>query len=550
MSSLEIINKTLNDIHGDTSKLNSNFDAWFKSQNRNKLDEEEARRERAKLLAALGAGRGMGSGRNTTAAAGGGSKGFNIPPFLSRLLALTGIPLAAGLAYKTYRVASAPRRLGENLGQRALDAYQANKAKRDAIATMKKAESDFAKAQFEAASNNPANQIQGVDTGIATVARDAAPNVRVQPSKVITVGGQSKLATPANIFTTDLLNNLAEAKSQGYTRVSLLTTDPTIKKSIVDIEAKHKIKISSTADGKVVLQTVNGGALSNVARDNVIADLNAIKTSATQPKVKKTVGDLNATTTSDASPKIKTKTKIPIGTTTVGGLAALEVGAIANQAFTTLGINSTGSVLDSKTGEQVSAGSLAAEIAAEVVGLPGSVADFAIMLAAAASGDQAPTNSLGARSKAKFRESQMYKDMFGSGGEITVGPTVTAAARLLAQAEESLGKYIVTGTRIVSGSATVEEIRAEELKAQIEKGKASAELYQNMQDAVRASFGLPDPNQGVQFDMFKILQNATNGQATSTVIAPDNSQTIVNQSTMSMPLVVPSSRDNTPIFDQ
>ena len=195
----------------------------------------------------------------------------------------------------------------------------------------------------------------------------------------------------------------------------------------------------------------------------------------------------------------------------------------------TLGINSTGSVLDSKTGEQVSAGSLAAEIAAEVVGLPGSVADFAIMLAAAASGDQAPTNSLGARSKAKFRESQMYKDMFGSG---------------------SLGKYIVTGTRIVSGSATVEEIRAEELKAQIEKGKASAELYQNMQDAVRASFGLPDPNQGVQFDMFKILQNATNGQATSTVIAPDNSQTIVNQSTMSMPLVVPSSRDNTPIFDQ
>ena len=546
MSSLEIINKTLNDIHGDTSKLNSNFDAWFKSQNRNKLDEEEARRERAKLLAALGAGRGMGSGRDTTA---GGSKGFKIPPFLSRLLALTGIPLAAGLAYKTYRVASAPRRLGENLGQRALDTYQANKAKRDAIATMKKAESDFAKAQFEAASNNPANQIQGVDTGIATVARDAAPNVRVQQSKVITVGGQSKLATPANIFTTDLLNNLAEAKSQGYTRVSLLTTDPTIKKSIVDIEAKHKIKISSTADGKVVLQTANGGALSNVARDNVIADLNAIKTGPTQPKVKKTVGDLNATTTSDASPKIKTKTKIPIGTT-VGGLAVLEIGAIGDNAFKTLGINSTGSVLDSKTGEKVPGGSLAAEIAAEVVGLPGSVVDFAIMLAAAASGEQAPTNSIGAKSKAKFRESQMYKDIFGRGGEVTVGPRVTALARSLAQAEEALGKYIVTGTRIVSGSATVEEIRAEELKAQIEKGKASVELYQNMQDSVRASFGLPDPNQSVEFDMFKILQNATNGQATSTVIAPDNSRTIVNQSTMSVPMAVPSSRDNTPIFDQ
>lgn len=530
MSSLEIINKTLNDIHGDTSKLNSNFDAWFKSQNRNKLDEEEARRERAKLLAALGAGAAMGSGRGTTAAAAGGSKGFNIPPFLSRLLALTGIPLAAGLAYKGYRIASAPRRLGENLGQKALDSYQANKARRDAIATMKKAESDFAKAQFETASNNPANQTQGVDTALATVAADAAPNVRVQSSKIITVGGQSKLATPANIFTTDLLNNLAAAKSQGYTRVSLLTTDPTIKKSIAEIEAKHKIKISSTVDGKVVLQTSKGGALSNIARDNVIADLNAIKTSPAQPKV-------------------KIKTKIPVGTTTVGGLAALEIGAIANEAFTTLGVNSTGSVLDSPTGEQVSAGSLGAEIAAGVVALPGSVVDFALMLAAAASGEQAPTDSLGARSKAKFRQSQMYKDMFGSGGEITVGPTVAAAARLLAEGEEALGKYIVTGARIVSGSATVEEIRAEELKAQIEKGKAGAEIYQEMQDSVRASFGLPDPNQGAQFDMFKILQDATSGQATSTVIAPNNSQTIVNNSTMSVPMAVPSSRDNAPIFD-
>ncbi len=533
MSSLEIINKTLNDIHGDTSKLNSNFDAWFKSQNRNKLDDEEARRERAKLLAALGAGAVMGSSRGTTAAAAGGSKGFNIPPFLSRLLALTGIPLAAGLAYKGYRIGSAPRRLGENLGQKALDSYQANKARRDATAKMKQAESDFAKAQFKTASNNPANQMQGVDTTLASSAMspDAKANVRVESSKIITVGGQSRLATPANIFTTDLLNNLAEAKSKGYTRVSLLTTDPKIIKKIDAIEAKHKVKISSTVDGKVVLQTPKGGVLSNNARDKVIADLNAIKTSPAQPKV-------------------KIKTKIPVAGTTVGGLAALEVGAIANEAFTTLGVNSTGSVLDSPTGEQVSAGSLAAELTAGVISLPGSVVDFALMLAAAVSGEQAPTDSLGARSKAKFRQSQIYKDMFGSGGEITVGPTLAAAARLLAQSEEALGKYIVTGTRIVSGSATVEEIRAEELKAQIEKGKASAELYQEMQDSVRASFGLPDPNQGAQFDMFKIMQDATSGQATSTVIAPNNSQTIVNNSTMSMPIPVPSSRDNTPIFDQ
>ena len=182
--------------------------------------------------------------------------------------------------------------------------------------------------------------------------------------------------------------------------------------------------------------------------------------------------------------------------------------------------------------------------------LPGSVADFALMLAAASSGEQAPTDSLGARSKARFRQSQMYKDMFGSGGEITVGPTVAAAARLLAEGEEALGKYIVTGARIVSGSATAEEIRAEELKAQIEKGKASADIYQGMQDSVRASFGLPDPNQSAQFDMFQIMKDATSGQATSTVIAPNNSQTIVNNSKLSVPMVVPSSRDNAPIFDQ
>ena len=186
MSSLEIINKTLNDIHGDTSKLNSNFDVWFKSQNRNKLDEEEARRERAKLLAALGA---MGAMRGGTGGSGrdserkDDSKNFKIPTWAKGLLALTGIPLAARIGkggYKAartvYRVGSAPRRAGEFLGQKALDTYQANKAKRATIAKINQAEK--LAADMDKASATRRAQSGGLDDFVDDIEMDRASTLR------------------------------------------------------------------------------------------------------------------------------------------------------------------------------------------------------------------------------------------------------------------------------------------------------------------------------------------------------------------------------------
>ena len=63
MSSLEAVNKTLGRIEEDTDLLNRNFHKWFLTQERSKLDAEEDRRERNKLLAMLGTAGAAGAGR-------------------------------------------------------------------------------------------------------------------------------------------------------------------------------------------------------------------------------------------------------------------------------------------------------------------------------------------------------------------------------------------------------------------------------------------------------------------------------------------------------
>lgn len=146
MASLVEVNKTLESIKSDTTNLNKNFDAWFKSIERSKGDELERERERMRLMkamaAAAGAAGAMGVGSGTGTGQKGPGGGFNplaaltalwnsLPTWAKFLL----IPAVAPV--KTFRAAAAvvtaPQRLGEAMGRKAGSIYDqyAERTKRD-----------------------------------------------------------------------------------------------------------------------------------------------------------------------------------------------------------------------------------------------------------------------------------------------------------------------------------------------------------------------------------------------------------------------------------
>lgn len=161
MSSLEVINKTLHGIREDTDELNRNFSKFFLEQQRGKLDAEEERRERAKMMAALGA---AAAGARAGGGGGGGqgqSDGSGLNPLklitdlvkkYPWLAAVLGIPvIRAGVAVArgtasvvrtTARVATAPARLGNFLGEKTVERARVMKEK----AAAKAAERAAAKA--------------------------------------------------------------------------------------------------------------------------------------------------------------------------------------------------------------------------------------------------------------------------------------------------------------------------------------------------------------------------------------------------------------------
>ena len=159
MSSLEVINKTLHGIREDTDELNRNFLKFFLEQQRGKLDAEEDRRERAKMMAALGAAaagaRAGGSGGQ------GQSDGLGLNPlklitdlikkypWLAAALGIPVIKAGVSVARGTYRVArttakvaTAPARLGNFLGEKTVERARVMKEK----AAAKAAERAAAKA--------------------------------------------------------------------------------------------------------------------------------------------------------------------------------------------------------------------------------------------------------------------------------------------------------------------------------------------------------------------------------------------------------------------
>lgn len=88
MASLVEVNKTLESIKGDTTNLNNNFEAWYKSMERSKGDELERERERMRLMRTMMAGMGAGAavgGRGRSGGAGGGGPlgGLKVPKGLN-----------------------------------------------------------------------------------------------------------------------------------------------------------------------------------------------------------------------------------------------------------------------------------------------------------------------------------------------------------------------------------------------------------------------------------------------------------------------------------
>lgn len=164
MPSLEVINKTLHGIREDTDELNRNFLKFFLEQQRGKLDAEEDRRERAKMMAALGA---AAAGARAGGGGGGGqgqSDGSGLNPLklitdlvkkYPWLAAVLGIPVikagvsvargTASVVRTTARVATAPARFGNFLGEKSVERMRVMKEK----AAVKAAERAAAKASAD-----------------------------------------------------------------------------------------------------------------------------------------------------------------------------------------------------------------------------------------------------------------------------------------------------------------------------------------------------------------------------------------------------------------
>mgnify|MGYP003121492175 FL=1 len=150
MASLVEVNKTLESIKGDTTNLNNNFEAWYKSMERSKGDELERERERMRLMRTMMAGMGAGAavgGRGRSGGAGGGGPlgGLKIPkglnpanwPLWAQVLSGS-LLLKYGLKTADILSGGPLRRAGEKAGQKIVDAYDRRAEKKAKLALMAK----------------------------------------------------------------------------------------------------------------------------------------------------------------------------------------------------------------------------------------------------------------------------------------------------------------------------------------------------------------------------------------------------------------------------
>lgn len=307
---LKQVNQNLRDIKSDTASINKNFTAWFKDQKRQQLDEKEKARESKKRGGAIG---GLGIAGASTALddnAGGGGFGLGFLKIAAKAAAIVGGGLvvdriaknrAASAAEKARVIKSAPPRSGDA----GLEEAKRIRATRGFVPTALGITpddiTDFSgRAGFSrvdrgrgfipgtagsiSQSNFAARYIPKAPTvmsGFLTqqfspVSSDTSPTIGGRIEPVVTSSAIPRTGQPL-MLADDLLDKIATMKTQGYTRIAALTSDPEIKQQIIDVETKHNVKLSSTPDKKVVIQTPKGGTVTNEVRRAVMVDLTSVK---------------------------------------------------------------------------------------------------------------------------------------------------------------------------------------------------------------------------------------------------------------------------------
>ena len=502
MSSLEAVNKTLGRIEEDTDLLNRNFHKWFLTQERSKLDAEEDRRERNKLLAMLGTAAAAGAGRGGRGGRGGGGGGKasggmnplaflnNLPPWAKLLLGV----YAGKAVYGAYRVATAPQRYGNKLGQTAVNYYDERQRRNIEAAEAirqaeRKAETDRLLDELKAASKTPdAPQASEPDTlsGAPKPSADApltasrtpplspSPATKIEPPSIIT---KALLPPEPNV----------DSKTPVQPRASelekpLLPNAPEISTNVSDLRNMRILingkRVSYLEKGRGYIPVKE--AIDRLRKAGLDARGNPIPTLPLDLETEFTVDRNSAPAVEnkftpigeDGPRKDGPRTsKVSSGGVALAGLGIFDAADTINSIIEqTYGPQSVLNPNPTATG-----GALFVNTLAGLLQAGGEAFDLVSTLYGAATGKDSQT-SIGQELGDFVRDGEWGRRVAGQGGEVGLNPLLARVASTLAEKTERGIQYAIDGVGLVFGTTTNAEIQDRIIQQEIAKGKDLAEL--------------------------------------------------------------------------
>ena len=551
MASLVEVNKTLESIKGDTTNLNKNFDAWFKSIERSKGDELERERERMRLMRAMAAGAGaagaMGVGGGTGTGQKGPGGGFNplaaltalwnsLPTWAKFLLIPAVAPVKTFKATKA--VVTAPQRFGEAMGQKAGSMYDqyAERTKRD-VERIKleqqnrmadqlseleyRADDEADKARAERARRaRVAAYLKGQDEyGIGErLFRDQQIRIANNQIKQRTLNYLQSSYQP-NVPSSVDVSDTAPSKLSGVDSIV-----PTSKVTSLDFKAMSINEILPTIDlanrtradldvmvgndteMKRAVQSVENqkGVKFVMQKNGKIAAfkiVNGKRIVMQKPELENAINSLREATSKVVENKIKTNGngvggKIKAGAG--GAFAAVEIGSVVDESLRNL--NVTGSVMDPKN---ISTGAFSAEMLTNLGGSFGDFSDMVYALHAAYKGVEY-TPEYGKKSRDVLKDTAFIKWLSSTDilGSFSPGSTTKALASGAAGIEENIGRGAMRLAMLLGGASFEEIAKAEgtdRLRIDRQQLNAQNELFNAASEAIKNSMNLP--SQPVVIDM-------------------------------------------------
>lgn len=414
MSSLEQVNSTLKDIRDDTDTLNNNFEKWWKYQQRQRLDELEVDRERERRMRTMMASMGAAAGGTNGGGKTGGTNSDDssvwdkLPRAAKIALMLTGIPAAIG----AYRIATAPARIGNRMGERAVSAYRqygqsrmrgqeianarAEQARIEADVDRAGADLDrrrltdlylkgvrsdatayqaFLDSQIEAknraATNRTLRQL-GDTPSLVAPGTDTAPNLRggADPSIPRSTSGAGDFK-PLSI--NDIIPSLDLANRTRADLDTVFADDAEMKRTVQQVENQKKVKFVMQKNGMIAAFKVDGAGNRSIMK---------------APELESAINSLRAATTEVIEKKInKDKPKRRAARPRGGAAMGVAGGLLAFGGVTAEALreqNVTGSVFDP---EKIGAGAFSASMLTAAGGSIGDFSDFVYGLYAAYKGE-------------------------------------------------------------------------------------------------------------------------------------------------------------------